>query len=313
LKDLDLEAHESLAARQIVSDFSAVIKTHLRVEPEAVASIIDHGTRYGGGENVGFYRKLLSGVLDPDKLDYLNRDAFFCGVPYGIQDVDFILEEVYPHLGNGVAISPKGITALENILFSKYLMYKTVYWHKTVRIATAMIKKAIATALGEGVIGKKDLYGLDDEEFFARFTEGRIRGAGLIEDARKRILHKQVLRIPFRDDNPAHLRLADIGARMALEKEIATEAGKLTGRVVEPECILVDVPERISFELSVPVIDPVSAEPEERDAGDTSYLFGRMGHEDFPRSLRTISVSARRDEALLGALPRLDLSRYFTR
>jgi uncharacterized protein len=311
LKDLDLEAHETLAARQILSDFSSVITASLRIEPEAVASIIDHGTRYGGRENVGFYWKLLSGVLDPDKLDYLNRDAFFCGVPYGIQDVDFILEEVYPHLGNGVAISPKGITALENILFSKYLMYKTVYWHKTVRIATAMIKKAIAMALGGGVIGKEDLYGLDDEEFFARFTSPRFPGARLIEDARKRILHKQVLRIPFRDDNPAHLELQDIGARLALEAEIAREAGKILGRAVETECILVDVPERISFELSLPVIDPGSAEPEEMDAGDASYIFSRMGHEDFPRSLRTISVSARRDEELLRALPRLDLPRHF--
>jgi uncharacterized protein len=311
LKDLDLEAHEALAARQILSDFSSVIRSSLGIEPEAVASIIDRGTRYGGKENVGFYWKLLSGVLDPDKLDYLNRDAFFCGVPYGIQDVDFILEEVYPHLGNGVAISPKGITALENILFSKYLMYKTVYWHKTVRIATAMIKKAIAMSLAEGVISKEDLYGLDDEEFFARFTKRGFAGARLIEDARKRILHKQVLRIPFRGDNPAHARLEDIGARLALERDIAREAGKLMGRVVDTECILVDVPERISFELSVPVIDPGSSEPEETDAGDTSYVFSRMGHEDFPRSLRTISVSARRDEELMNVLLRLDLSRHF--
>ncbi len=311
LKDLDLEAHEALAARQILSDFSAVITSNLGIEPEAVASIIDHGTRYGGVENVGFYWKLLSGVLDPDKLDYLNRDAFFCGVPYGIQDVDFILEEVYPHLGNGVAISPKGITALENILFSKYLMYKTVYWHKTVRIATGMIKKAIAMALGQGVIGKQDLYGLDDEEFFARFTDRHFPAARLIEDARKRILHKQVLRIPFSDDDPIHRRLEDVGARLALEKDIAREAGGIMGKTVDAECILVDVPERISFELSVPVIAPGSPEPEETDAGDASYVFRRMGHEDFPRSLRTISVSARRDDELMAALKRIDLSRRF--
>jgi uncharacterized protein len=311
LKDLDLEAHEALAARQILSDFSSVITSSLGIEPEAVASIIDHGTRYRGAENVGFYWKLLSGVLDPDKLDYLNRDAFFCGVPYGIQDVDFILEEVYPHLGNGVAISPKGITALENILFSKYLMYKTVYWHKTVRIATAMIKKAIAMALGDGVIGKQDMYGLDDEEFFSKFTAPRFPGARLIEDARKRILHKQVLRLPFRDDNPAHIRLEDVGARLALEKEIAREAAGLLGRTVDAECILVDVPERISFELSVPVIDPGSSGPEEMDAGDASSVFRRMGHEDLPRSLRTISVSARRDDALMTVLQRMDLPGRF--
>ena len=311
LKDLEVEAHEALAARQILSNFSTAIRAHLRIEPEAVASIIDHRTSYRGGENVAFYWKLLSGVLDPDKLDYLNRDAFFCGVPYGIQDVDFILEEVYPHVENGVAISPKGITALENILFSKYLMYKTVYWHKTVRIATAMIKKAIGMALAEGAIRKQDLYGLDDEEFFARFSTRRIPGSQLIEDTRNRVLHKQVLRLPFKEGNSAHRRLEDITARLALEQEIAEEAGKTLGKTVKPDCIIVDIPERISFDLSIPVIDPGSAESEETDAGDTSYVFNRMGHEDFPRSLRMISVSARREEDLLETLAKIDLARRF--
>ena len=94
LKDLAPQAHESLAARQILEDFAPAIRGSLNAEPQAVASIIDHRLPYSGRENVGFYAKLLSGVLDPDKLDYLNRDAFFCGVPYGIQDVDFILDRI---------------------------------------------------------------------------------------------------------------------------------------------------------------------------------------------------------------------------
>jgi HD superfamily phosphohydrolase len=218
-----------------------------------------------------------------------------------------------------VAISPKGITALENILFSKYLMYKTVYWHKTVRIATAMIKKAIATALAAGIIRKEDLYGLDDEEFFARFGSARSPGFRLIEDTRNRLLMKQVLTLPFRDANPAHLRLEDIGARLALEQVIAKEAGRVLGREVPADCIVVDVPERISFDLDIPVIDPGRAEPKETrqergtesHAGEASFIFDRLGHEELPRSLRTIAVSARRDDDLLDALGMIDLGRHF--
>ena len=311
LKDLHVEAHEVLAARQVLSDFAPVIRGSLGIEPEAVAAIIDRGTRYSGSVNVGFFWKILSGVLDPDKLDYLNRDAFYCGVPYGIQDVDFILEEVYPHPGSGVAISPKGITALENILFSKYLMYKTVYWHKTVRIATAMIKKAIAMALADGVIGKPDLYGLDDEQFSQRFVARAFPGFQLIEDTRRRALHKQVMRIPFSDESPLHAGLSKIEARLGLEKEIAREASSILGREVLTEHVIVDVPEHLSFEIGIPVIDPRQAEPAEADAGDSSYIFNWMGHEDFPRSLRAISVSARPDPDLLTALLRMDLPRRF--
>ncbi len=259
--------------------------------------------------NVGFFWKILSGVLDPDKLDYLNRDAFFCGVPYGIQDVDFILEEVYPHPDNGVAISPKGITALENILFSKYLMYKTVYWHKTVRIATAMIKKAIAMALAEGD-RQADLYGLDDEQFSQRFVARTFPGFQLIEDTRKRILHKQVLRIPFSEESPAHLGLENIEARLELESRIAAEAAAILGRAVPPECIIVDVPERLSFDVGIPVVDPSRPSPRRRSRGPSS-VFNRMGQGDFPQSLRSISVSARADPDLLAVLLRMDLARHF--
>ncbi|HEY9593382.1 MAG TPA: HD domain-containing protein [Spirochaetia bacterium] len=306
LKDLGLVAHETLSAREIMSDFAPVIRDSLGVEPEAVAAIIDRATRYEGGVNVGFFWKILSGVLDPDKLDYLNRDAYFCGVPYGIQDVDFILEEVYPHASNGVAISRKGITALENILFSKYLMYKTVYWHKTVRIATAMIKKAVQMALNAGAIVKDDLYGLDDEEFSRRFTVERFPGFRLIDDARRRVLYKQVVRVPFLDEAPAHRTLEDINERIDLERRIAKEAGKALGRKVDEEAVIVDVPERISFELRIPVIEPGQGESAE-EAGDVTHVFDRMGKEDLPRSLRSISVSARREPGLVETLERMDL------
>jgi uncharacterized protein len=324
LKDLAPRAHESLAARQVVEDFAPAIRDSLGTEPEAVASIIDHGSAYRGGQNVAFYAKLLSGVLDPDKLDYLNRDAYFCGVPYGVQDVDFILEEVYPDPSTGVAISRKGITALENILFSKYLMYKTVYWHKTVRIATAMIKKAIAMARAEGALKTGDLYGLDDEEFFARFAAPGFPGARLIEDARKRRLHKQVHRAAFDDGNALHRRLESVDERLALEAELAAEAGKLVGRKVETDAIVIDVPERLSFEVSVPVIDGPAADRGGafqgtgtapggafQGTGTAPGVFDGMGREDFPRTLRGVSVSARRDPELLAAIARMDLPRRF--
>jgi HD superfamily phosphohydrolase len=316
LKDLSVEPHEALAARAILGDFAGVIRENVGVEPEAVAAIVDRGTGYKGRVNVGFFWKILSGVLDPDKLDYLNRDAFFCGVPYGIQDVDFILEEVFPHVENGVAISPKGITALENILFSKYLMYKTVYWHKTVRIATAMIKKAIAMALEAGAIRTQDLYGLDDEQFSATFNAVVFPSFTLIEDTRHRILHKQVLRLPFSDDKPGHRRIEEIPARLSLERDIAAEAGRVLGRTVPPESIIVDVPERLSFDVEIPVVDPSQAEPEDNQSaeylGEAEISPGSPVHgQDFPRSLRSISISARRDPDLLAALARMDLARRF--
>jgi HD superfamily phosphohydrolase len=303
-----VEAHESLAAREILEGFSSVIRSDLDIDPAAVAAIIDGASSASGPPGIEFYRSILSGVLDPDKLDYLNRDAYFCGVPYGIQDVDFILEEIFPDKQRGVAISPKGITALEDILFSKYLMYKTVYWHKTVRIATAMIKKAVAMGLSDGAISRTDLYGLDDEEFFAAFSASKYPSFQLVEQVRRRELHRQVWRVPFNDENPAHRRIEDIRQRLILEERIAREAGAVGGKYIKSESIVVDVPERVSFDFDLPIIDPGSGRTIAVKSAGALSIFSAMRGDDLPRSIRYISVNASRDEALMSALERIDLS-----
>jgi uncharacterized protein len=305
LKDLAVEPHEALATRIILDDLAPTIRAELRVDPEKVAAIIDHRVERGDDGDVRFFRQLLSGVLDPDKLDYLNRDAYCCGVPYGVQDVDFVLGEVWPHPRAGLAISRKGVTAIENILFSKYLMYKTVYWHKTVRIATAMIKKALVVGLGEGAVRREDLYGLDDEEFFSRFTPARCPAFHLIADVRRRVLHRQVLRLPFRADLPEHRALESGTARTALEDRIAAEAAEVLGRPVPSGSVVVDVPERISFEADIPVMD----DPHARAEGEARAAFADRALADLPGALRCITLSIAREEDLAAAMGSVDLAR----
>ena len=171
-KSLPLAEHEHLTGRIIQSgEVKHRLKEDLRVDPALVAAIVDETLDPAGSDEVLLYRRLLSGSLDPDKLDYLNRDAYFCGVPYGLQDIDFAISRIRPVGFDGIGLDETGVSAVENILFSKFLMYRAVYWHRTVRVATAMIKKAVFMGLTEQVIRPDDLYGLDDELFFARFGD----------------------------------------------------------------------------------------------------------------------------------------------
>jgi hypothetical protein len=174
-----------------------------------------------------------------------------------------------------------------------------------------MIKKAIAMALEDGAISTRDLYGLDDEQFSARFRADVFPGFRLIEDTRRRVLHKQVLRLPFTEASHAHRELENIGARLGLERDIAGEAGRILGREVPQECIVVDVPERLAFDVAIPVVDPTLPETEEAEVDQPVSMFRRMESGDFPSSLRSISVSARRDPDLLSVLARMDLARRF--
>ncbi len=87
---------------------------------------------------------MLSGPIDVDKMDYLVRDSLHAGVPYG-QHFDqqrLIGSLCLNEQGDGLAISDKGRTAAEMMVFARYVMFSEVYWHHTVRCATAMLQRA---------------------------------------------------------------------------------------------------------------------------------------------------------------------------
>ena len=87
---------------------------------------------------------LLSGPIDVDKMDYLYRDSLHAGVPYG-QNFDsgrLIDSLCINEAGDRLAITEKGRTAAELMVFARYVMFSEVYWHHAVRAATAMLQRA---------------------------------------------------------------------------------------------------------------------------------------------------------------------------
>ena len=89
-------------------------------------------------------QSLLSGPIDVDKMDYLYRDSLHAGVPYG-QNFDsgrLIDSLCINEAGNRLAITEKGRTAAELMVFARYVMFSEVYWHHAVRSATAMLQRA---------------------------------------------------------------------------------------------------------------------------------------------------------------------------
>jgi HD superfamily phosphohydrolase len=89
-------------------------------------------------------RSMLSGPIDVDKVDYLVRDSLHAGVPYG-QHFDrrrLINSLCLNEAGNALAITDKGKTAAEMMVFARYVMFSEVYWHHAVRSATAMFQRA---------------------------------------------------------------------------------------------------------------------------------------------------------------------------
>ena len=249
LKELSLTSHEALTGAIILKEPVKSLVGKTGADPRLTAAIIDKEMDASGDE-LFFYRKLLSGALDPDKLDYLNRDARFCGVPYGAQDVDFILSRLHPHKERGVDIDSRLIPNVESILFSKYLMYRTVYWHRNVRSATAMIKKALINGLESAKISGSDLYNLDDNDLFTLLSEKT--GNYLVEFVKEGRIFATAAEIPVKQIDISAMKSTSQRSQME-EKLAAALRGK--GIDIESRDLIIDIPEPISFETGLFVSD----------------------------------------------------------
>lgn len=89
-----------------------------------------------------FLYQLVSGQLDVDRMDYLNRDSFFTGVAEGVIGYDRIIKMLTVKDGE-LMVEEKAIYSIEKFLVSRRLMYWQVYLHKTVLGAEMMLVNII--------------------------------------------------------------------------------------------------------------------------------------------------------------------------
>jgi HD superfamily phosphohydrolase len=245
LEEIGAPHHEDVA-RPLVLDgpVAEILRAELGAEaPEELFALIR-------GRSAHPLQGLVAGPLDLDKIEYLKRDAFMCGVPYGEIDVDrlihaMVLVDDPPMVG----LREKGLAALESLLFAKYQMYRNVYWHHAVRSATAMYKRLVAEALAAGTIDLATLTSLTDEGLLA-YLEARAPSP-LLRALRTRRLYKRALECPaaqLGDVQSFEWIAADHRAATAAEDELGATFGLGAGE------LLLDFPAKTRMlELDLPV------------------------------------------------------------
>jgi HD superfamily phosphohydrolase len=286
------EHHEALVGRFLRSpELGAVLREISADAPERIERLVQ-------GRSDSPLQGLVSGSLDLDKIEYLNRDATFCGVPYGIVDVDRLLHGLTlardPATGRlEIGVHEKGISALESLLFAKYQMFRNVYWHHAVRAATVLYLRLVRDAVDAGAVSAEDLVGRSDEGVLA-LIEARAAGVDSpaarrvaerwLPSLRERRLPKRSLEISgdaLRDSPFAGWYYSDEALRRALEDRLAEELG------LPPGGIFLDYPVK-------PRMMGLDLLLKQRD-GATQRLTesGRAGLIDLPRVSDELYHSAR--------------------
>lgn len=228
LEEAGLPSHEELAERHLAQpDLAAALK-HSGVPAAKLLPLIR-------GQSKEPLAGLVSGPVDVDKLDYLSRDAWMCGVPYGVIDVERLLASLVlaPSPGGRVvlALHEKGLSALESLLFAKYQMYRTVYWHHAVRAATVMFKRLVRRAIADGRIRPMDVAVATDDGLI--YELGRDDPTGLAARLRERRLAKRILDLPAGDLSldGAGWPAADPDLCERVEDRLAVDAGLVQGEL----------------------------------------------------------------------------------
>lgn len=278
-----------------------------------------------GGNIIG-YRKdprdkfladIINGPMDADKLDYLVRDAYFAG-PTVVYDLDRFLHTVdvieYPRDESlpgedrkvvRLSVPIQGVTALEQIIISKLMLFSYLYHHHKIRCVEGMYHEALNrwTELSkEGKVKKSPTMGHPTSylNFSDRSVlpdawppemEGDKIAGGLISMLTRRELYKRALvisrlYIPDIDTNDkaksGFERLLSFGTDAAgrdrFRRDVHARALKMMSskrhreetkelrKTFKPAHVLIDIPRSPTVEETEAVMVPLSPVSQSHDA-----------------------------------------------
>jgi HD superfamily phosphohydrolase len=254
---------------------------------------------------------MLSGPIDVDKIDYLARDSLHAGVPYGynFDRARLINSLCLNESGESLAITDKGKTAAEMMVFARYVMFSEVYWHHAVRAATAMFQRAF--------------YLLRDARDVARLcqlTERPMIDALLVADGNgpagellagifgpRRQLYKRLAQYSYFESPDSYRRLArrPYGELCQVAEMIAGQLSSALGEPLAAHEVLVDAPPaQLEVDFNVDVF--FSKDGLYRPLGDISPVVRTLAREQFDDYVKRVRVFVHpRIAARARQLPRL--------
>lgn len=153
--------HEDMASHLIFeTEVLGILRDAFSLSCEDIESIVRIVTCRPEGESERRLSDLLNGPLGTDRMDYIKRDAFFCGVSYGLFESQRLLSTIRMISGEGLtlAVDISGLRAFENFVIARYFMYLQVYFHRVVRILNIHMVEALNRLLNPDELTDPNLY-----------------------------------------------------------------------------------------------------------------------------------------------------------
>lgn len=315
IEDMRLQSvpeHELFANSFLLEgEVADALRSDWHINPRDVVALLSDKPR---DPRSRILQSMLSGPIDVDKMDYLARDSLHAGVPYGRNfDQGRLLSSLCLNAAvDGIAITDKGKTAAEMMVFARYVMFSEVYWHHAVRAATAMLQRAFYLLHGD--LELDALLRLTDGPLVDELQEVAGQGpaadllAGLFGPTRR--LYKRVDQYSFFERRELYDRLAHrpYPWLAACAENFAALASTALGRVVAPHEVLFDSPP-VGREVEFDVEIYYPKQKHYRTLGEVSPMIRALAREQFDDYVKRVRVFAHprvaRDLRELANLPAL--------
>ena len=216
------------------------------ITPDLICDIY-MGKDPGPNSEYTFLKSFMDSELDCDKMDYLLRDSYYCGVKYGMYDVERLISSFTICYTNGVprlAIESGGVQAFEEFVLARYFMFIQVYFHRTRRYFDIMLGRALKKILPNGT------YPSEVQEYIkwddCKVIELLRENAGVDESCRNIVERKVYPRVYHTKAHPLDADIREFNRNHKdLQKEVGEEylivdksAGKMPHKI--PKRIEID-------------------------------------------------------------------------
>jgi HD superfamily phosphohydrolase len=303
IEDLDLVGvpdHELFANSFLLEgEIADALRDDWGIHPREVVALLSEKPR---DAKSCILHDMLSGPIDVDKMDYLFRDSLHAGVPYG-QNFDqqrLIGSLCLNEAGDGLAISEKGRTAAEMMVFARYVMFSEVYWHHSVRSATAMLQRAFYLLYAD--LDLDSLFRQHEHQMIEELVQAAGTGPanelldGLFGPVRR--LYKRLAQYSYFQERDIYDQLArrPYPWLVSCAEHFTNLLSRELGRRVAPHEILFDAPP-IKLEVEFDIEVHYSKEGCYRQLGDVSPVVRTLARQQFDDFVKRVRLFAHPDLA----------------
>jgi hypothetical protein len=181
-------------------------------------------------------------------MDYLLRDAYYTGAPYGTVDAQRLIRHLI-RTPEGTVLDENGVNAAESLLIARTLMRPSVYYHHVSRIGESMFQLAALAHLQDT--------GGNEAEQFLRLDDAACMhvlagsGSAISREIMSRLYERRLYKraIMVGSEQVSTVAYQD-GIPLEKSREYAGRIAELAG--IRPQDVLVDIP-AVPSEMSLAV------------------------------------------------------------